>query len=393
MAPPHLPYDDVLRRIFTEIFILRNDRIEGETSSWLLSSTSVDLLSCALVARSWTLAAQQTLWRGIHVTTYGQVQKLLRTVESRPELPAQTRVVSVGVDAGEEENADELSKLLADIVEKCQNARRLELGRLHDSSRISVYDHIRSLERLEDLSWNLRRGGAAGHAWRNLVTFSELSGILRRHAALRRLQLELPTTFLYSSIHIPTSAIGITSLALQTHVPRIDFSIVGAVGSTLEQLLLYCERAIPSTLGAESLSKATATLRQLRLVSNIPIGREEPEIDWFEPLLPDFKALEKLSVTSDFLSPLAFQTLPPLLRWMELIDWTDEITHIVQGIEEIVYMMPNDLPLRHFVLCHDPDHFGGWEAKVDMLEVTLKEKGAALGLQGGLETPELDFFE
>ncbi|ORY44645.1 hypothetical protein BCR35DRAFT_336299 [Leucosporidium creatinivorum] len=375
MSPPELPYD-VLLHIFTELALLRNDRIEGETSSWLLSSTSVDLLSCSLAV------------------------ELLRTVQTRPELPAWTRVVSVGVDVRDEEWADELSMLLVDIVEKCTNVRTLDLGRLHDCSRIRVYDAVlQSLPHLETLSWNWAWDGRRGSAqnWEGLFTCAELFRILQRHPTLRRLEIRLPSSFHYDPIHLPSTTAPITSLTLQTRDTTLDLSIVGAVGSTLEQLSMYCERAIPSDLALQSLGKTTSTLRHLRLIINIPLNRPAPVIEWLEPLLPHFKMLEKLSVTEDVLPPSALRRLPPSLRWVELIDWTPEIKDYLQDLcSNLLYLEPRDPPTwRDLVVCYDPEQFalhvprwlGIWLAQI------CARKGISLTWRTGEATPPLQFFE
>jgi hypothetical protein len=98
MTPPDLPYD-VLLHIFKEVVILRSDFLDGFTASWLLSSTSVDLLSCALVARSWRLPAQQSLWRAIDLSELA-LKPFLRTAACRPDLARQVQVFAVAYRLG-----------------------------------------------------------------------------------------------------------------------------------------------------------------------------------------------------------------------------------------------------------------------------------------------------
>jgi len=323
MAPTELPYD-VLLHIFKEVAILRNDRIEGKTSSWLLSSTSVDLLSCALVARSWRLPAQQSLWRAIDLSELA-LKPFLRTAARRPDLARQVQVFAVAYRLGldhrlaltKEEKL--LTSLFLPALAVCPNVRTLYSNISDEQPGFEAV--ITSLQHLE--TWC---GGGT------LQTMVELAGAT---PTLRRLEVGfLEERWPTEPPRSLSSPAPISTLRFWAEKPAVPLQLIKAVGQTLRQLCWYLEDPLPPEASLAAFSTTTSSLHHLYLI--LYSAENGPEdTSWFETLLPQFAVLEKLFLSTDgsFASTAELlRGLPASLRWLEITDYSDTARGLIKEI-------------------------------------------------------------
>ncbi|KAI5475977.1 hypothetical protein MNV49_000536 [Pseudohyphozyma bogoriensis] len=346
------------------------------------------------LCRAWEPAATLVLYQSLSVLGADRADKFLATVAEKPALAGMVRKLVVGLgdavegmDDGNGQAADSLK--LIQVIAACPNLTHLQIRPLHASARSVLLPVVRSKSLVALVCAPRLTRPESG--WDQMLYSANFDLLL---PTLTSLELDIPlfpqTTFSPRIRHL--APLPLTRLAVHAELrPECVWDLLEAAGSTLEHVYLYFEHLLPIKETAEALAKIATSVQTLEFLSNPTVDQLEdfdPDVEpTFDRILPLFRNLRFLAVSTTDISNNLFRLLPPCLKRLRLHGYSTR--GLVGNDVEMLNALADpavDIHLEELSVFDTAEAWGGQEG-IALLHRALAARGVRLSY---LRDPEED---
>ncbi|KAI5477845.1 hypothetical protein MNV49_005830 [Pseudohyphozyma bogoriensis] len=385
-SPSHaqnLPYTAVL-----EIMRAARDNDYDEYSAggrFVRWDTHESVAPYVPLCKAWEPAATLVLYQSLSIFGADRADKFLATVAEKPELADMVRKLVVGLgddvegmDDGNGQAADSIK--LIQVIAACPNLTHLQIRPLHASARSVLLPVVRSKSLVALVC--APRLTRSESSWDQMLYSAHFDLLL---PTLTSLELDIPlfpqTTFSPRIRHL--APLPLTRLAVHAELrPECVWDLLDAAGSTLEHVYLYFEHLLPIKETADALAKTATSVQTLEFLSNPTIDQLEgfdPDVEpTLDRILPLFKNLRFLAVSTTDISNNLFRLLPPSLKTLRLHGFsTRGMVGIGTEMHNALADLAVDIHLEELSVFDTAEAWGGQEG-IAVLERACAARGVRL---------------